>query len=519
MSGMNKKNFNLVFILIIILNFAFINNVNAEICKGTAYAKRDSILRKKYIGLKCNKNDKNCILKKKYSSEDIADTGVSVAVVKGTKLTVKECPNDHYCSVHISETVKENASNYLRKGGFDGYILASNLSCNVVKQDEPIDKSLRVSEKTLLIVNAVNLYKLAVNNDNITISYPGPSALSNNNISVTYTESEFNNLIVSKYKNDKAKQNELKKRFSKLIKNKKITFPNNETDKDGTKNETGWKSLFYTEEKIGKKIIQDAKEKLRRSGFDFLVYNKNATTKTGSYYMSCSSFVDSIYKTTFGIKTYKGIEHSNIEQLYWVSNYVNSDKKKKFEKGTNRFYKVYQISENDQIKCFNKKGKSEKCFEKSLIQDDGKTNKTTYKVLSSNYKYDKETKKNIINDDGDLKLYTSNMQTGDILVGQKEGTQGHVMLYIGDGLIVHSTGLSGDGEESNGTSLHIDSANKGFKNKSKGIDVSENYYTEFGNRFDKSLNLIRLKKGISKKKNKILFDKTSRKLIKKNLNN
>ncbi|MDD6878932.1 MAG: NlpC/P60 family protein [bacterium] len=409
---MNRRITKFLFIIAILISFGFCSNVSAESCKKTTmYARRDSILRKRY-----SKNNK---------ADNIVNDGIVVAVVKGTKLKVEKCPNEYYYKVKIDSSDKINKNNYLSDK--EGYILKTNLSEDFVEQDKKEDKSLKVSEKTLIARNAVYLYKISKNNNNkIKIKYPTVDALNENKITVKY-----NNII----------------------------YPNPDKTLNNKFNDNAWKKDYYKSTETGKKLKLAAKDALRMTGYNFLV--KGKTNTSGVYYMSCSGFVDSIMKATFRVRTYKYKTNPEQKQLFWVSDYVKTN--------SNKYYDM--SSEN------------EKMF---------------YKV------------KEINNKSKSQKMATTYMQTGDILAGNSYQGEGHVMLYIGDGIIVHSTGLTTDADVENG--LRIDFANKGFKN------VKENYYTLLGNRFDKSINLVRLKKGIAKAKRKFVLSSDKTKIFKKDLN-
>ena len=90
-----------------------------------------------------------------------------------------------------------------------------------------------------------------------------------------------------------------------------------------------------------------------------------------------------------------------------------------------------------------------------------------------------------------------------------EHSSGHIMLYIGDSLIAHST-VSGlilsyaDRERHNVSNFYLTPGERTIINKATEKKV------KYGARFDKGIYLVRINKGINKERNRIMIssDKT-----------
>ena len=200
------------------------------------------------------------------------------------------------------------------------------------------------------------------------------------------------------------------------------------------------------------------KDELRTAGYNFVTtgekFKSIRTLNNGhNYYLSCSAFVGAIYNGTFGIDVTKADG-----TLYWSTAY----------------------------------------------QGYGTTNAKLFRVVKSTNTWGKKL--------GDR----SEMQIGDAISGtinksakpsnknnKYEHSSGHIMLYIGDSLIAHSTVkgliLSYADRTRNGVSnFYLTPGERTTINKATGSKV------KYGARFDKGIFLVRINKGINKERNRIM---------------
>ncbi|MGN0973184.1 MAG: NlpC/P60 family protein [Bacilli bacterium] len=231
----------------------------------------------------------------------------------------------------------------------------------------------------------------------------------------------------------------------------------------------------YNMYKGGKKVAfvypskgSDGKLKNRSAGYNLVLTNKkpnNISIKNGKkqYPIDCSGFVSTVLETTF---------------------YINMQTSKK------RVYSTW-----DFIK---------------------QSSETSEYIPSSNSSKDTSKKFYIVDKvkkGGDRKtLDVSKIQIGDMIVGEKPeiSNPNHIMLYIGDGLIMHSTASVKP------TGIHINY----LKRVKNGVD---NYYIQLGSnrRFTKDISIIRIKKDLPKGRRRIYIndngtDYTRKKLKKVN---
>ena len=179
---------------------------------------------------------------------------------------------------------------------------------------------------------------------------------------------------------------------------------------------------------------QEAKTKLRITGYNRIINNDStfiSKDKTNKFYISCAFFADVIYDGTYKLDNVK----SNGDH-YLIGTYLSN----------------------------------------ANLSDDN---------LSKKYYYVQQ-----VTTQGDT-IDINKMQTGDSLIGQTEGTEGHIMLYIGDGIIVHSTNGKAQSKYDANTSIHF-------------TTLTSNHLT-LGKKWKNKLNVIRIKKGIVTSKYKIEY--------------
>lgn len=231
----------------------------------------------------------------------------------------------------------------------------------------------------------------------------------------------------------------------------------------------------YNMYKGGKKIRfvypskgSDGKLKNRSAGYNLVLTNSkpnNISTKNGKkqYPIDCSGFVSTVLETTF---------------------YINMKTSKKKVYSTWDFMR--QSSETPEYVASSDSNKD--TSKKFYIVD---------KVVKG-----KERKS----------LYTDKIQIGDMVVGKKPeiSNPNHIMLYIGDGLIMHSTASVKP------TGIHIN-----YLKRTK--DGVEDYYIKLGQkrRFTEEISIIRIKKQLPKGRRRIYIndsgtDYTRKKLKKVN---
>lgn len=169
----------------------------------------------------------------------------------------------------------------------------------------------------------------------------------------------------------------------------------------------------------------------RKTGYDFIVNNKK---RNGKYYFDCSSFVSTVYKATFDLN----FEIQNGESVYKTYNFYDEVKGHKIGDETKHFYIVDMVTKNTSRK----------------------------------------------------KLKTYYLQSGDLILGMNKysvrasGNTNHVMLYIGDGKIIHSSGKTSE--------------------KIRYSNLTNNYVT-VGSKYNYSqkIYILRIKENINKKLNKL----------------
>jgi len=200
-------------------------------------------------------------------------------------------------------------------------------------------------------------------------------------------------------------------------------------------------------------VFQDKKSQLRKTGYEFVIKNKKFTTQNTSlgkniYYFSCTSFANTLYAGTFRINPTK-----DDGTYYLLGAYLTDAKKKK------QFYNVRTITTAGE------------------------------------------------------KLYTSQIQIGDAVIGlhnaKADGTtrEGHIMVYIGDGLVIHSTSSEvGVAADDTYSSVHINYLNSN-------INGTKNYYSVLGEdrAYEKSLSVIRILKDKKGTKRSITYSKSENK--------
>ena len=371
---MNKK---LLLGFFIILSFFIIMSEKVYAAQYM-YTRRDTILRKGYSN--------------KYKKESILTDGVKIAVIKGTKVRVESKVNDYYYKVTVE------ADNYYYLKDRTGYIIAKSLTTDVVSKDPANERSLTVSDKTILLKNVMTLVKA--------------EELSNGNINI----------------------------------------------------------LYPTEESIRKEKAA-SKDVLRTAGYNFVVngtpFKSIRTSKNNgkNYYLSCSSFVGAIYNGTFGIDVTKADG-----SLYWADS-----------------YKSYGANQN-----------------KGNLFTIVKSTETT----GTRVAYQKEMQ---IGDSLLGTVYKNKLPSGNNLVYSK--TSPHIMMYIGDALIAHATN-SGlkiqyvDAKSSGGTKLYyMVLGERNIKDTTTGKIV------KYGQRFDKGIYVLRIKKGTKRDRNKIEISSDKKKFV------
>lgn len=217
-------------------------------------------------------------------------------------------------------------------------------------------------------------------------------------------------------------------------------------------------------EKQNTKTIE-GKDVLRTAGYNFVTngtpFKSIRTLNNGhNYYLSCSAFVGAIYNGTFGIDVTKPNG-----ALYWSTAYQGY--------GTTDA-KLFRV-----VKSTKTAGK--KLAERSEMQIgdsiSGTINKDA-KPSNSNYRY-----------------------------AQKSG---HIMLYIGDSIIAHSTvkGLTlsyADRQKNKVSNYYLVPGTRTTINNSTNANV------EYGHRFDKAIYLVRINEGVKKERNRIMISENKKK--------